>query len=129
MKAMPAGKCPICNSSSELTDFSSKEHVFGDYRVKCPRCGTYIISDIGKENIVIAFEMGDAAVREYAAEASSSEYIPTKALYIEVAKRARQGGGIDIDVPRSIISHVLRKRLDARSTVGIETLVSILKNN
>jgi len=48
-------------------------------------------------------------------------------LYIEVAKKAADGRGVD--VARSIISHVLRKRIDKRVTLTYDILAGMLKNN
>jgi hypothetical protein len=56
----------------------------------------------------------------------SSNYLPGTALFIEVAKKAANGLGID--VPRSILSHVLRKRTDRRASLTCDILASILKN-
>jgi hypothetical protein len=57
----------------------------------------------------------------------SSDHPSNTALYIEVAKKAADGRGID--VPRSIISHVVRKRMDKRVPLNCDILVSVLKNN
>jgi hypothetical protein len=57
----------------------------------------------------------------------SSGYRTEVALCIEVARKAADGKGID--VPRSIISHVLRKRTDKLAPLTCEILVSVLKNN
>jgi hypothetical protein len=52
---------------------------------------------------------------------------PAIALYIEVAEKAAEGRGTD--VARSIISHVLCRRLDKRAPLTCEILTGILKNN
>jgi hypothetical protein len=49
------------------------------------------------------------------------------ALFIEVAKKAADERRMDI--PRSIISHVLRKRVDKRTELTCDILSGILKNN
>jgi hypothetical protein len=58
----------------------------------------------------------------------SSGYRPEVALCIEVARKAAHGRGI-IDLPRSIISHVLRKRIDKRAPITCEILAGVLKNS
>jgi hypothetical protein len=49
------------------------------------------------------------------------------ALFIEVAKKAADERRLDI--PRSVISHVLRKRVDKRTELTCDILAGILKNN
>src|SRR5271156_4717685 len=52
---------------------------------------------------------------------------PNIVLYMEVAKKA--AGGKGTDVPRSIISHVVRNRVDKRAPLTSDILANILKNN
>jgi hypothetical protein len=52
---------------------------------------------------------------------------PMHRLYIEVAKKAADGRGVG--VARSIISHVLRKRMDKGATLTWDILGDVLKNN
>jgi hypothetical protein len=48
-------------------------------------------------------------------------------LYVEVAKKAADGGGTDF--PRSILCHVLRRRTDKGTTLTAQILEDVLKNN
>jgi hypothetical protein len=82
---------------------------------------------LAKDFIERALELDDAGIRHYLTMGDSSGYLPQVALFIEVAKKAANGKGID--VPRSIISHVLRKRIDKCAPLTCEILVSVLKNN
>jgi hypothetical protein len=84
-------------------------------------------SIMSKDSIVFALAMDTRQIMLDAAEADSSAYADRRALCIEVAKKATNGKGID--VPRSIISHVLRQRLDTRSPITCDILINVLKNN
>src|SRR5215470_13793302 len=99
---MSLHNCPICNFWNNVT--------FDLVEVGCPRCGDFIIHD--REVIERALSLNEAGVAEYLRRGDSSDYEPGTALCIEVAKHAANGRGTD--VPRSIISHVVRKRLDKR---------------
>jgi hypothetical protein len=121
---MEKGVCPICNSSSEL-GLTSKDP-FGAYEVKCPRCGGYSITDYAKDAIEKALQLDERSIAQY----QSMGDVPDNSvlrLYVEVAKKAADGRGVDF--PCSIISHVLRKRIDKQATLTWEILADVLKNN
>ena len=121
---MSAGNCPICNSPSWLDLFSSDRlHL---YEVRCGRCGEYRITDFAKDVIQRALELDNAGIAQYLTMRDSSGHRSETALCIEVARKAANGKGID--VPRSIISHVLRKRTDKRSPLTCDVLAGVLKN-
>jgi hypothetical protein len=116
------GKCPICNSTSEIDLFSDDDQFI--YDIRCPRCAKYFITDFAKDRAQVAFQLDDAGIKQYLSMDGSD---PNIVLYIEVAKKA--AGGKGIDVPRSIISHVLRNRVDKRAPLTSDILANILKNN
>jgi hypothetical protein len=120
---MPAGNCPICNSPSELTSQGIKTF----HQVGCRRCGEYAIVDFAKDIIERALQLDKAGIARHLTMGDPSSYNSQTALCIEVARRTADGRGID--VPRSIISHVLRKRTDKRVPLDCDDLVSVLKNN
>src|SRR6516162_2523332 len=100
---MPTGDCPICNSPSQLNLFSSDR---GDLcEVRCRRCGDYVITDAARTFVERALQLDNAGIAHYLPMEDSSGYVSEVALCIEVARKAANGRGID--VPRSIISHVL----------------------
>jgi hypothetical protein len=117
--------CPICNSLSQSEAFHSDGAKLVE--VRCRRCGDYRIDDITKEVIERALSLDDAGIRQHLRKGESSDYYSEVALCIEVARKA--ANGIGIDIPRSIISHVLRNRMDKRALISSDILVSILKNN
>jgi len=122
---MPTGDCPICNSPSQLNLFSSDR---GDLcEVRCRRCGDYVITDAARTFVERALQLDNAGIAHYLPMEDSSGYVSEVALCIEVARKAANGRGID--VPRSIISHVLRKRMDRRVPISCDILIGILKNN
>jgi hypothetical protein len=122
---MPSNYCPICNSPSQSESSHSDRTEF--VKVRCPRCGEYTIDDISKEVIERALSLDDAGIRQHLRKGESSDYVSEVALCIEVAKQASNGRGTD--VARSIISHVLRKRVDKRPPITCDILISVLKNN
>jgi hypothetical protein len=122
---MQSDKCPLCNSLSQYNSFHSNRTEFVE--VKCRRCGKYIVDDIAREVIERALTLNDAGITQYLTIGDSSGYNSEIGLCIEVAKHAANGGGTD--VPRSLISHVVRKRLDNRGPLTCEILINILKNN
>jgi hypothetical protein len=75
----------------------------------------------------LALQLDNSGRARYLAMGDPSDYDPQTALFIEVARKAANGRGID--VPRSIISHVLRKRIDKRPPLTNDILVGVLKNN
>src|SRR3974390_3077074 len=123
---MSVGNCPICSSPSRL------DHFGGDkvnlYEVGCLRCGKYRITDFTKDVIDLALQMDITGITQYLSKGDPSDYQPQTALCIEVARKAAAGNG-GIDVPRSIISHVVRKRTDNRALLTCDILASVLKNN
>lgn len=116
---MENGNCPICNSPSQ-SDIRSEIP-----SVKCPRCGDYLISDHALDWIQKALQLDNLAILTYLQMKLPDNAPPD--LYIEVAKKAADGNGLD--VPRSIICHVLRKRPDKRTNLTGEILANILRNN
>jgi hypothetical protein len=123
---MPSDNCPICNSRRvQSNSFRSGQFDFTE--VTCPRCGEYIIHDFAKDAIERALTLNDEGITQYLSMGDPSGYEPGTAVCIEVAKQATKGRGID--VPRSIISHVLRKRIDKQAPITCDILVSVLKNN
>jgi hypothetical protein len=121
---MQNGNCPICNSASQLGLL--KNDPFGAHEVKCPRCGDYSITDDAKDAIEKALQLDSRGIAAYLSMKDEPNNSLLR-LYIEVAKKAADGRGVDF--PRSIISHVLRKRIDKRSTLTWEVLADVLKNN
>jgi hypothetical protein len=71
--------------------------------------------------------LDEEGINHYLTLGDPAGYQPEVALCIEVARKAANGRGID--VPRSIISHVLRKRLDKRPPLTCDILTGVLKNN
>jgi hypothetical protein len=100
--------------------------------VICHRCGKYEITDPAKDNIERAFQLDQRGIAHYHSTQDDEGLNPTIALFKEVATAAsanfvKKG---DIDVPRSIISHVLRKRAEKQPALLTErVLVDVLKNN
>jgi hypothetical protein len=120
---MPAGKCPICTSPSQ---FIISNPIF--HEVRCPRCGEYEIDDtLTTDSIERALSLDDTGITHYVSLGDPLKYYPQVALCIEVARRAANGRGTD--VARSIISHVLRKRMDKRTPLTCEIFAEVLKNN
>jgi hypothetical protein len=70
--------------------------------------------------------LDEGGIDHYLTVGDPAGYQPEAALFIEVARKAANGRGID--VPRSIISHVLRKRLDKRAPLTCDILADVLKN-
>jgi hypothetical protein len=120
---MPTGNCPICNSPSELTPQGLKAY----HHVGCRRCGEYAILDFAKDIIERALQLDNTGIAQHLTMGESSGYNPQTMLCIEVARKAANGRGID--VPRSIISHVLRKRTGERIPLECADLSNVLKNN
>ena len=121
---MRAATSPICNSPSRLEDFFVENNHF--CRVNCRRCDTYIITDYAKDLIESALNLDDAGVAQYLSMKGEADSNPTIALFVEVANAAYERG---TDVPRSIISHVLRKRIGKRAPLTSQILTGILRNN
>ena len=116
---MENGNCPICNTLSQVerrTEIPS---------VKCSRCGDYSISDRALGMVETALQSDNFQIQHFLKMTPPENGPPD--LYIEVAKKALNVNGLDI--PRSIISHVLRKREDKRTILTGEILANILKNN
>jgi hypothetical protein len=122
---MGAGNCPICNSNSEL-DLHGK---LGPptWNIKCPRCGEYSINDLAKDRIERALQMQEADIVHFLSMGDGSDQRADIALVIEIAKKATDQRRMHI--PRSIISHVVRKRVDKRTELTSDILAGILKNN
>src|SRR5271167_4799640 len=107
----PPGDCPICNSTSEL-ELLSDDGGRLVYKVGCPRCAQYFITDFSKDRLERALQLNDRGIEQYV---SMDSLDPNIALLIEVAKKATAGRSIDINIPRSIISHIVRNRMDKRA--------------
>jgi hypothetical protein len=122
---MSAGNCPICNLPSQLDLFGSGR--LDLYEVRCLRCGTYVITDFAKDFIERSLQLDNRGIAQYLTMGDSSGYRSETGLGIEVARKAANGRGMD--VPRSIISHVLRKRMDKRTPFTCDILAGVLKNN
>jgi hypothetical protein len=120
---MPAGNCPICNSPSEITTYGGHNvHEFC-----CRRCSKYTILDFAKDIIERALQLDNTGIEQYLTMGGLG-YNPQVTLLIEVAKKAANGRGID--VPRSILSHAMRKRTDNRNVpLDCADLTNVLKNN
>jgi Zn ribbon nucleic-acid-binding protein len=58
---MPAGNCPICNSSSELQLYVSESL----HHVRCRRCGEYAIFDFTKDHIELALQLDNTGIDRY----------------------------------------------------------------
>jgi hypothetical protein len=122
---MPASNCPICDLPSQLDLFSSGGLDFCE--VRCRRCGKYVITDFAKDVIERALQLDSTGIAQHLSMGGPSGYNSQTALCIEVARKA--AGGRGIDVPRSIISHVLRRRTDNRAPLTCDILASVLRNN
>lgn len=109
---MQNGDWPICKSPSQLDLLGTDP--LGTYAVRCPRCGGYFIKDYAKDAIEGALQLDKRGIDTYLSMDDVSDN-PALRLHIEVAKKAANGRGVD--VPRSIISHLLRKRMDKRVTL------------
>jgi hypothetical protein len=120
---MGAGNCPICNSVSRLELSNGSV----SYYVSCPRCGDYSITDYAKDQIERAWQLDDAEIRHFLSTKEDPNLNPSVSLCIEVARKAADAKGIS--VPRSIISHVVRNRMDQEVPLDIEILTDVLKNN
>jgi hypothetical protein len=121
---MAAGNCPICDSSSWLNLVSDGGRDY--HKIRCRRCGDYVITDVAKDYVERALQLDSTGIDRYLTMGDPAGYRPEVALGIEVAKAANGRG---IDVPRSIMSHVLRKRTDKRAPITCEILAGVLKNN
>ena len=115
-------KCPICLSTSELELFSDDNELL--YDIRCQRCAKYFINDFAKDHLERALQLNDQGIKQYL---SMEDNDPNIVLYIEVAKKA--AGGKGVDVPRSIISHAVRNRGDNQAPLTTDILANILKNN
>src|SRR5580704_40074 len=104
---MRAGNCPVCSSPSQLEVHSGVSAPI--WHVRCARCGEYLMNDLAKGNIESAFQMPKTDIAQFLPMTDAPDQPSNIALYIEVAKKARNETRMDI--PRSIISHVLRKRM------------------
>ena len=116
---MEYGICPICNTPSQLerrTEIPS---------VKCSRCGDYWIGDRALDQIETALQSSNLQIQHFLKIPTPQNSPPD--LYIEVARKAINVNGLDI--PRSIISHALRKRTDKRTMLTGTILANIIKNN
>jgi hypothetical protein len=114
--------CPICNVdlSIEIKKSSDNEEYLS--KIDCPRCGKYKISDKAKRDIIDTFKMDAASIQALAKEDSKND---GSRLFIEVAKKSF---GKSMEVPRSIISHAIRRSGEDTTKITPETLVNILKN-
>jgi hypothetical protein len=83
------------------------------------------MNDVAKDCTDRALKMGKQDINHYLSSGDASDQ--RIALFIEVAKKAADEKRMD--VPRSILSHVLRKRIDKRALLTCDNLVGILKNN
>jgi hypothetical protein len=120
---MPAGNCPICNLPSEITTYGGHNV----YEFCCHRCNKYTILGFAKDIIERALQLDNKGIEQYLTMEGSG-YNPQVTLLIEVAKKAANGRGID--VPRSILSHAMRKRTDNRNIpLDCADLANVLKNN
>jgi endogenous inhibitor of DNA gyrase (YacG/DUF329 family) len=54
---MSTGNCPICNSSSEADILD-----LDVYKVKCPRCGEYLINGSVMDDVKKAIELDDRSI-------------------------------------------------------------------
>jgi hypothetical protein len=122
---MRAGNCPVCNSPSQLEVHTGVSAPI--WYVGCPRCGEYAMNDLAKGNIERALQMPKTDIAQFLPMTDAPDQRSDIDLYIEVAKKARDETRMDI--PRSIISHVLRKRMDKRGPLTSDLLAGILKNN
>jgi hypothetical protein len=118
---MRTGECPICNSPSQLDQLD-----LDVYEIRCPRGGDYFINDYAKDTIEAGLQLDKRSIDTYLSMGDVSDN-PVVRLHIEVAKKAADGRGVDI--PRSILSHLLRKRMDKRVTLTCDILADVLKNN
>jgi hypothetical protein len=121
---MQVGKCPICDSPCNFERFSEEDHILND--VGCRRCGQYYITDYATEYIERAFNLDKHGIDVYLSQQHGVNLDSTTALFVEVAKKISEKGA---DVPRSILSHILRKRKGKGIPLTCEILVSVLKNN
>src|SRR5689334_10882643 len=119
---MSAGNCPICNSLSEIITYGGR----ASYEFSCRRCGKYTMQSLTKAAIERSLQLDNNEIEQYLTMGGSG-YNQQITLFIEVARKAANGRGID--VPRSIISHVLRKREDKRVPLTCDDLANVLKNN
>jgi hypothetical protein len=85
------------------------------------------MNDLAKDCIERALRMPKTDIAHFLTMTDAPDQRPDTALFIEVAKKA--GDETRMDIPRSIISHALRKRKDRRSELTCDVLVGILKNN
>ena len=85
------------------------------------------MNDLAKDRIECALQMAKTDLAHFLTMTDAPDQRPDIALRIEVAKKAADETRMDI--PRSIISHALRKRKDRRSELTCDVLLSILKNN
>jgi len=69
----------------------------------------------------------NTGIEQHLTMGDSSAHNSQMSLCIEVAKKAANGRGID--VPRSIVSQVLCKRIEKRPPLTCEILASLLRDN
>jgi hypothetical protein len=125
---MGDGNCPICNMTAQVRTINDGQgNPLDD--ITCHRCGRYFINHFDKEHVIRALGLDEIGMSNYRyLDVDGSKPISETALYAEVAKKAADGKGTN--VPRSIISHVLRKNVGTRPPeLRIEQLVNILKIN
>lgn len=118
MAKSSSGACPICNTNSILTQDHDIHKGYLE-RVTCPRCGEYLITSRAKDTIASALSMGEAQNKVYMAY--KGHITPQVAVYIAVAKKG--------DESQSIISHVLRRKVEHEAIIDYDDLVNILENN
>src|ERR1700722_3400450 len=111
---MGAGNCPICNSVSRLELSNGSVSYYGS----CPRCGDYSITDYAKDQIERPWQLDDAEIRHFLYTKEDPNLKRSVSLCIEVARKAADAKGIS--VPRSIISHVVRNRMDQEVPLDID---------
>jgi hypothetical protein len=109
------GTCPVCEGQAELLQSIES------YKIECPRCGAYTVSDWTKDKIEAALTLNEIGIQEHRRMVSPSR----DDLYIEVAKKCI---GYSTVVPRSIISHAIRKRKTGGNITASE-LAAVVKNN
>jgi nucleoside 2-deoxyribosyltransferase len=121
---MQVGNCPICNSIfcqfSEVPDRSSII-----WKIRCPRCGEYSMDDNAMRYVIEALKLNKFDITTFLSMGDTSEQ--RTILFIEFAKKAADETRMDI--PRSIISHVLRKRVDKTKPLTCDIIIGILRNN
>jgi hypothetical protein len=121
---MQIGKCSICDSPCNFDSLSGERDIV--YDVRCGRCSQYYITDHANNYIGNALKFGKPQIDVYLSQRNDAELNPTTALYVEVSKKIIENGA---DIPRSILSHILRKWKGKKIPLTCQILVNALKNN